>query len=145
MMKVHSKCFAIVLLNKSCYSSRNIPACHTRVWSRKPPDCFANCNWVNNGQVIAVWKLRFQVRKFSWASTACTIKANVAAPTFEQGQPEQSCDCFQFNSTSVPKIRNTPSSKWSSLRWLPRQNELFLSTICEPADDRQPRTDFGEI
>jgi hypothetical protein len=28
---------------------------------------------------------------------------------------EQSCDCLLFHSISVPKIRSTPNSKWSSL------------------------------
>jgi hypothetical protein len=32
-----------------------------------------------------------------------------------QNSSEQSCDCLLFHSISVPKIRSTPNSKWSSL------------------------------
>jgi hypothetical protein len=46
-----------------------------------------------------------------------------------QNSSEQSCDCLPFQSISVPKIRSTPNSKWSSLRRLFKHCRPSLSTI----------------
>ena len=51
------------------------------------------------------------------------------SPLGQSEDSEQSCDRFWFDSISVPKIRSTPNSKWSSLG---RVRQIFYwSYTCD--------------
>ena len=54
-----------------------------------------------------------------------------------QNSSEQSCDCLLFHSITVPKIRSTPNSKWSSLRLCIKEWQPCTHGSLRPAQ-REP-------